>query len=379
MTLLIIYVAIALGVSFLCSVAEAVLLSVSTAYTSVLEKKGKRSGKLLRAMKQDVDRPLSAILTLNTIAHTAGAAGAGAQATVVYGSSALGIFSAILTLLILVFSEIIPKTLGAHYWRQLAPITAHALHWMIILLYPFVVMAQKLTGSLTHGPNIKGFNREEFAVMAEIGESEGQLEDRESRILRNLLRLRDMRAKDVMTPRPVVFSLPQRLTVQDFFTDHENEPFSRIPIYAETQDQVTGFVLRSDLISAQLRGEAINSLSEYRRELPALVGAISLLRVFEDMLEQHAHMMLVVDEYGGVEGLISQEDIFETLLGMEIVDEVDKTSDMQKLARRYGRRRERAMGLKRDDEVLNDSSSSDDFESGTDNDIHASDNTSNKN
>ena len=217
-------------------------------------------------------------------------------------------------------------------------------------------MAQKITGGLTHGPSIKGFNREEFSVMAEIGESEGQLEDRESRILRNLLRLRDMRAKDVMTPRPVVFSLPEALTVQDFFNDHEHEPFSRIPVYAETQDQVTGFVLRSDLISAQLRGEAINSLREYRRELPALVGAISLLRVFEDMLEQHAHMVLVVDEYGGVEGLVSQEDIFETLLGMEIVDEVDKTSDMQKLARRYGRRRERAMGLKRDDESSDDGS-----------------------
>lgn len=354
MTLLIIYVAIALGVSFLCSVAEAVLLSVSTAYTSVLEKKGKRAGKLLRVMKQDVDRPLSAILTLNTIAHTAGAAGAGAQATVVYGSSALGIFSAILTLLILVFSEIIPKTLGAHYWRQLAPVTAHTLHWMIILLYPFVVLAQKLTGSLTHGQSLKGFNREEFAVMAEIGEIEGQLEDRESRILRNLLRLRDMRAKDIMTPRPVIFSLPESLTVQEFFSGHEHEPFSRIPIYADTQDQVTGFVLRSDLISAQLRGEAVHLLADYRRDLPALVGAISLLRVFEDMLAQHAHLMLVVDEYGGVEGLISQEDIFETLLGMEIVDEVDKISDMQKLARRYGRLRKRAMGLKREEEPVDD-------------------------
>ena len=377
MTLLIIYVAIALGVSFLCSVAEAVLLSVTTAYTSVLEKKGKRAGKLLRDMKQDIDRPLSAILTLNTIAHTAGAAGAGAQATVVYGSSALGVFSAILTLLILVFSEIIPKTLGAHYWRQLAPVTAHALRWMIILLYPFVVLAQKLTSSLTHGQSLKGFNREEFAVMAEIGEIEGQLEDRESRILRNLLRLRDMRAKDIMTPRPVIFSLPESLTVQEFFSGHEHEPFSRIPIYADTQDQVSGFVLRSDLISAQLRGEAVHRLADYRRDLPALVGAISLLRVFEDMLAQHAHLMLVVDEYGGVEGLISQEDIFETLLGMEIVDEVDKISDMQKLARRYGRLRKRAMGLKREEVPADDSAKKSAKDSADEGDDIAGDNTDN--
>jgi CBS domain containing-hemolysin-like protein len=345
MTLLLIYILLAVGVSFICSVAEAVLLSVTTAYTSLQEQEGKRSGIYLRKLKDDIDRPLSAILTLNTIAHTAGAAGAGAQATVVWGSSVLGVFSAVLTLLILVFSEIIPKTLGAHYWRQLAPLMAHVLHWMIVLLYPFVWLAQRITGSLTHGETLKGFSREEFAVMADLGEMEGELGDYESRILKNLLLLRELQVKDVMTPRPVVFSLPQEITVGEFYTKHEHEPFSRVPIYAENQDQVTGFVLRSDLLTAHARGEEARPLIAYRRELPALIPTISLLRAFEQMLTLHAHLMLVVDEYGGVEGLVSLEDIFESLLGLEIVDEADKTTDLRRLAKRFAKRRNRAMGL----------------------------------
>jgi CBS domain containing-hemolysin-like protein len=345
MTLLILYISLALGVSFLCSVAEAVLLSVTTAYTHLLEQEGKHSGVLWRELKQDVDRPLSAILTLNTIAHTVGAAGAGAQAAVVFGSHMLGVFSAVLTFLILVFSEIIPKTLGAFYWRGLAPSIAYLLRWMVILLYPFVLMSNWLTSLIARREPLRGLSREEFSVMAELGGMEGELEDHESRLLRNVLLLREMRVKDVMTPRPVLFTLPEDLTVAEFFHEHEKEPFSRIPIYGANQDQVTGFVLRADLISAQGRGETQQALKHYRRELPALVAAIDLLRAFEVMLEQSTHMMLVVDEYGGVDGVITLEDIFETLLGMEIVDEKDRTKDMQRLARRLARRRSRAMGM----------------------------------
>ncbi len=345
MTLLILYVCLALGVSFICSVAEAVLLSVTTAYTRLLEQDGRKAGERLRLLKQDVDRPLSAILTLNTIAHTVGAAGAGAQAAVVFGSNMLGVFSAVLTFLILVFSEIIPKTLGAFYWRQLAPAISFLLEWMIILLYPFVAMSNWITRLISHRKPLKGLSREEFSVMAELGEMEGELEDHESRILRNLLALRDTRVKDVMTPRPVLFSLPEELTVGEYSRDHGDEPFSRIPVYGQNQDQVLGFVLRSDLISAQGRGETQQMLKQYRRELPALVGAIDLLRAFEVMLEQGTHIMLVVDEYGGVDGVITLEDVFETLLGTEIVDEKDRTADLQRLARRLGKRRTRAMGI----------------------------------
>lgn len=356
MTLLLIYVGIALGVSFLCSVAEAVLLSVTTAYTSLLEQEGRPSGKLLRELKHDINRPLSAILTLNTIAHTAGATGAGAQAAVVFGSSLLGVFSAVLTFLILVFSEIIPKTLGATYWRQMAPVTAHALRWMILLLYPFVVMSGWLTSKISHRRTLRGLSREEFAVMAEIGETEGELADHESRILRNLLELRNLKVKDIMTPRPVMFTLQQDLRVAEYFSDHGGEPFSRIPLYGENQDQVTGFVLRSDLFTAKGGGETYQPLSHYRRPLPALVGAIDLLRALEVMLERGAHMMLVVDEYGGVDGLVTMEDVFESLLGIEIVDEMDRTVDMQRLARRIARKRRDFMGLasKGDAEVVDE-------------------------
>ncbi|TXS93572.1 CNNM domain-containing protein [Parahaliea aestuarii] len=345
MTLLMIYVGLALGVSFLCSVSEAVLLSVTTAYTHLLEQNGRPAGKRLRTLKQDIDRPLSAILTLNTIAHTVGAAGAGAQATVVFGSHMLGVFSAVLTFLILVFSEIIPKTLGAFYWRQLAPPVSLMLQWMIILLYPLVKMSNWLTSLIAKSKPLRGLSREEFVVMAELGEIEGQLEDHESRILRNLLLLRETRVRDVMTPRPVLFSLPEELSVADYIEHHADNPFSRVPVYAANQDQVTGFVLRSDLILAHGRGEGQQALSHYRRTIPALVAAIDLLRAFEVMLDQSTHIMLVVDEYGGVDGLLTQEDIFETLLGLEIVDERDRTVDLQQLARRMASRRARAMGL----------------------------------
>lgn len=345
MTLLLIYVGLALGVSFLCSVAEAVLLSVTTAYTRLLEQEDRPAGQRLRALKQDIDRPLSAILTLNTIAHTVGAAGAGAQAAIVFGSNMLGVFSAVLTFLILVFSEIIPKTLGAFYWRQLAPPVSLMLQWMIVLLYPLVKMSNWITKLISHRKPLRGLSREEFAVMAELGEMEGQLEDHESRILRNLLLLRETRVRDVMTPRPVVFSLPQKMTVADYIANHEDNPFSRVPVYGSDQDKVTGFVLRADLILAHGRGETGHPLEQYKRELPALVAAIDLLRAFEVMLEQSTHIMLVVDEYGGVDGIITLEDVFETLLGMEIVDEVDRTVDLQQLARKLARQRSRAMGL----------------------------------
>lgn len=348
MLLLTIYIFIALGFSFICSIAEAVLLSVTTGYISLLEVDGKKVGKTWRHLKDDIDKPLSAILTLNTIAHTAGAAGAGAQATVVFGSAALGIFSAVLTLLILVFSEIIPKTLGATYWRELAPVTANVLRWLVIALYPFVLMSKKLTGSLSHDNTLTGFSRDEFAALAEQGGKEGQLEGSETRILRNLLLLRDMPVKEVMTPRPVIFSLEQNSLVSEFCEQHHAEPFSRIPVYEQTPDNVIGFVLRSDLMLAQVNGEGDQVLKKYLRELPALSEVTTLMSAFELLAEQRSHLALIVNEYGVVVGLVTLEDIFETLVGIEITDEVDKTTDLQQLARRFGRRRARSYGLDED-------------------------------
>ncbi len=345
MLLLITYILIALGFSFLCSIAEAVILSVTTAHIALLEKKGKSAGKQLRTLKADINQPLAAILTLNTIAHTVGAAGAGAQAAVVFGNAYVGIASAILTLLILIFSEIIPKTLGAHYWRQLAPLTAYALKGLVVILYPFVKLSELLTKGLTQGPTLVGFSRNEFVAMADLSAREGQLVQQESTILKNLLRLRKTLIADAMTPRTVVFSLPQQLRVEDFFQKYEQIRFSRIPIYAETQDQVTGFVLRSELLLAQARGNTDNPLMEYSRPLPALLAKMSLAQAFDEFMRLRAHIMLVVDEYGGLKGLLTLEDLLETLLGLEIVDEGDNEVDMQQLARQLWKRRAKEMGL----------------------------------
>lgn len=345
MLLLITYVLVALVFSFLCSIAEAVMLSVTMPHIVLMEQKQKSSGAILRGMKTEVGRPLAAILTLNTIAHTVGAAGAGAQATVVFGDAYVGIASAVLTLLILVFSEIIPKTIGARYWRELAPITAHGLRLLIWLLYPFVKLSELLTGSLAHGPTLNGFSRSEFAAMADLSTREGLLAQQESAILKNLLLMRVTQVRDAMTPRTVVFSLPESMRVEEFFHRYDNSPFSRIPIYREHPDQISGFVLRSDLLLAQARGNSANLLKSYTRPITPVPETLSLSLVFDRFLQLRTHIMLVIDEYGGMKGVLTLEDVLETLLGMEIVDERDKTVDMQQLARKLWQKRAKEMGL----------------------------------
>ena len=349
MSLLIAYILIALVFSFLCSIAEAVILSVSTAYIALAEQEGKASGTLLRELKEDVNKPLAAILTLNTIAHTVGAAGAGAQAAVVFGSGYVGATSAVLTLLILILSEIIPKTLGAHYWRSLAPVTGYGLKGLIWVLYPFVKLSEKLTGGLTHGTILTGFSRGELAAMAEVSAQEGQLAQQESRIVKNLFLLRETRVKDAMTPGTVVFSLPGTMRVEEFFHRYDHVRFSRIPVYGDDRDSVKGFVLRSDLLLAQARGNVDSLLENYAREIPVLLDSMSLSQAFDRYMQLRAHIMLVVDEYGGMKGVLTLEDVLETLLGLEIVDEGDQTVDMQKLARRLWKRRAEEMGLETDE------------------------------
>lgn len=341
MALLITYVLIALVFSFLCSIAEAVLLSVTSAHIALLEKENKDSGRLLRSLKDNINKPLAAILTLNTIAHTIGAAGAGAQAQNIFGNSYLAVSSAVLTLLILVFSEIIPKTIGAYYWKPLAPVTAHALKILVIILYPFVVLSEKLTVGFMEGPKLNGFSREEFAVMADLSENEGQIKPQESVILKNLLFLSDIPVFEILTPRPVICSLSENDTVEEFFHKHEQMRFSRIPIYKGNESEnISGFVLRSDLLLAQSHGDTATRLSNYSRPLQAIPKTTSVARALEEFIKINAHIMLVVDEYGGVEGLVTLEDLMETLLGVEIVDEGDKTIDMQKFAKKLAKKKQ---------------------------------------
>ena len=354
MLLLIIYILIALGFSFICSIAEAVLLSVTVGYIAVLERENKPSGMLLRKMKEDINSPLAAILTLNTIAHTVGAAGAGAQATAVFGNAYLGIVSAILTLLILIFSEIIPKTLGAHYWQSLAPLTANFLRALVWVLYPFVKLSEYLTRSITNGPSLKGFNRDELAAMAELSWQDGFLAKQESKILLNLLSLHEVKVEDAMTPQPVMFTISAEMTVGEYCEQHENERFSRIPVYEVNPEEITGFVLLNDLLLAQARGETDEQVSRYKRELPAVMHGFSLTQAFDQLLQQHAHILLVVDEFGGIQGILTLEDVLETILGLEIIDEGDKSKDMRELARRFWRRRAKRKELKPDYKISNE-------------------------
>jgi CBS domain containing-hemolysin-like protein len=349
MTLLLVFVLIALVFSFLCSIAEAVLLSVTPAYVALLEREGKPAASILRSLRAQIHRPLAAILTLNTIAHTVGAAGAGAQAAVVFGSAYLGIASAILTLLILVFSEIIPKTMGARHWRRLASGTAYGLRLLVWLLYPFVLLSEKITGGTVEGNTLSGFSRSEFAAMAELSAEEGQLAKRESEILKNLMALRQIRVHDAMTPRTVMFSLPGATTVEEFFHKYDHVRFSRIPVFGEDPDKVDGFVLRGDMLLAQARGNSHKQLMMYRRDMPAIPETISLARAFNHLMQVESHIALVVDEYGDLQGLLTLEDILETLLGLEIVDEGDESIDMQDLARRQWRKRARKMGIENQD------------------------------
>lgn len=345
MTLLITYILIALIFSFLCSIAEAVILSITPAHIALMEKEGKPSAAALRQLKQQINQPLSAILTLNTIAHTVGAAGAGAQAAVVFGSASVGVVSAVLTLLILIFSEIIPKTLGAYYWRELAPITTYGLRGLVWLLYPFVVLSEKLTARFAERESRNGMSRREIQAVSKLSEQEGELSEQESTILDNLLRLRETQVSDAMTPRPVIFSLSDQLTVETFFHKYDHTPFSRIPIFHEKPEEITGFVFRSDILLAQARGNGQNLLSNYRREIVIVAESTTLSEAFDQFLRLRTHIMLVVDEYGSVAGILTLEDLLETLLGLEIVDESDRTIDMQQLARTLWRKRAEEMGL----------------------------------
>ncbi len=345
MTLLIFYVLLALGVSFLCSVLEAVLLSVTPSYVTMLKERGDRVAGRLEALKEDIDRPLAAILSLNTIAHTVGAAGAGAKATAIFGDVYVGVISAVLTLLILVLSEIIPKTLGAVYWKALTPPVVRVLQVVILLMWPLVKMSKGVTRFFAKGRKQRLISKAELKAMAELARDEGVFKEEESRILKNLLRFGSLHAGDVMTPRTVVFALPEAGSVGDVIQEHPNLRFSRIPVYRSDRDDVTGYVLKDELLLRAAQGARDLLLRKLRREMLVVPWAVSLSCLLDRMLERKEHIALVVDEYGGTAGVASMEDVVETLLGLEIVDEADSAVDMQALAREQWRRRARRLGI----------------------------------
>ncbi len=352
LTLLILYIALAIGVSFLCSIMEAVLLSVSPAYIGALESEKPVVAERLRKLKSDVDRPLAAILTLNTVAHTIGAAGAGAEAAAYFGNGAIGVFSAVLTLGILVLSEIIPKTLGAVYWRGLAPLVSRMLNPLIYLLYPLVLMSQWFAKLLTRGEKGGDVSREELAALANIGAEEGVFGNREARLFQSLLKFESLKVSDVMTPRTVMVAFPETATVDDLV--EAKRPFSRYPVYSTNHDEISGYVLLSDALGRVANDDHDTPLADLKRNLTAVPEDRSLLEAFEDLVDGREHIVLVVDEYGGTAGIATMEDVIETLLGLEITDETDKNEDMQVLARDRWRQRAGQLGLLDEDQAERD-------------------------
>lgn len=342
MGLLIFYLLLALAVSFLCSVLEAVLLSTPASFVNMKEREGAKSALLFKKLKQDIDKPLSAILSLNTVAHTVGAAGVGAQATAVFGEAYFGVVSAVLTILILVLSEIIPKTIGASYWRSLAMVSAKAMNWMIIICYPLVWLSERITKLLAPKQRELSVSREEVSAMVTIGAEEGTFKTKENKIIQNLIKLENVRAKDVMTPRIVVATASEDMTMRDFYTNKSFLQHSRIPIYSESKENITGYVLRQNVFEYLAEDKFMVRLADMKREIKVFIESKPITFIWEDMLMHKEHIALIVDEYGSFEGIVTMEDIIETIFGLEILDEKDNIEDMQQYAReRWAQRKEK--------------------------------------
>lgn len=332
MILLIFYLFLALFVSFLCSVMESVLLSTTLPFLNAKKENSRKSATLFIKLKSDIDKPLSAILSLNTVAHTIGAAGVGAQATMIFGETYFGIISAVLTLLILIFSEIIPKTIGARYWRQLALTSGVIIKYMIIITYPLVVLSNYITKLFSANTMEHTISREEISAMANIGTEEGVLEEKENKIIQNLVRLKTVKVTEVMTPRVVVAVADETMTLEDFLAKKEFLYFSRIPIYSKKMEDITGYVFRQTVFEKLAEKKTNLTLRDIRREIVVGHEFQTLMGLWEILLSKKEHIALIVDEYGGMAGVVTMEDIIETLLGLEIVDERDKVVDMQQYA-----------------------------------------------
>ena len=356
-SLLIFFVLLAIGVSFVCSLAESVLLSMTPSFIADVQETSPKKAEMLKSLKVDnIDQSLAAILTLNTVAHTLGSIGAGAQATIVFGSAWFGLFSALMTLAILFLSEIIPKTLGTVYWRQLSGLVAYFVRGIIMLLYPLIWFSERLTKLLVRGKEPQTFSRREFAALASIGEESGQIDPLESRIIRNLLAFGAIKVEVIMTPRSVMLAFEENKTVAELLVDRPKLTFSRLPIYDGDLDNITGFVLKTDMLLAKVNHAMHKPLTQFQRDITFVFSKMKLFDLLELMLKNRIHIAITVGEYGEVKGLVTLEDVFETLLGLEIVDEIDRVEDMQALARQMMDRRVERLGMKlSDDEQYEDS------------------------
>ncbi len=352
MTLLLIYLTIAIGVSFLCSILEAVLLSITPSYVEKLSNEHPRTGARLTKVRDRLDESLSSILILNTFAHTMGAAGVGSQALQIFGARWETPIAIVLTLIILYFSEIIPKTLGANYWRQLAIPASWIIGWLVKLVYPLVWTATRLTRLFNRQKNYR-VTKEEIIAMASLGHKGGNLGSQENEYLSNVLSLREKTTEDVLTPRTVVHMLQRNTTVSAALEISDTKKFSRMPVYGIDIDDIRGKVLRTDLYEAERSGHGSDPVDNYIRPIFRISEKLPVYQLLDLFIKKHAHLFLVDDEFGQTSGVVTLEDAIETLLGREIIDESDTVTDMQELAR--DKYRERLREIKRQTEAENDS------------------------
>ena len=334
MGLLLLYLFSALFLSFLCSILESVLLSTPMSFITMKENEGHKTARKLKGFKQDIDQPISAILSLNTIAHTVGAAGVGAQSNIIFGDEYFAVTSAVLTLLILVLTEIIPKTVGARYWRQLAMPVTNVIQVLVYLTYPLVTFSQFITKLVSTGKQSLSVSREEVSAMVDVAAEEGVFEKKENRMIQNLLKLDDITARDIMTPSSVVEMAEESMTLREFYANPDYNNYSRIPIYnEENDDYIRGYVLRQTILEKLAEDKFNLCLEDISRPILTFPETASVSTIWETLLAKKEHISVIIDEYGCFRGIVSLEDVIESMLGMEIVDEKDTVTDMQEFAR----------------------------------------------
>lgn len=339
MGLVIFYLLLALSVSFLCSVLEAVLLSTPMSFISMKEQEGAKSAPLMMRLKQNIDKPISAILSLNTIAHTVGSAGVGAEAVKVFGEVYFGVISAALTILILVISEIIPKTIGSYYWRQLAMPAARIIQGMIVISYPLVWLSEWLTRLIASEKQPLSVSREEVSAMVNVGTQEGVFENSENQMIQNLFKLNSITLFEIMTPRTVVITASEKTSLKEFYSNQMHRIYSRIPVYDDNPDFITGFVLKQTVLEELAEDHFNKQLKDVRRPILSYSEDALVSEVWEEMLKKKEHIAQVQNEYGCFLGVVTMEDIIETIIGQEIVDESDMVADLQAYAREKWQKR----------------------------------------
>ena len=341
MALLIAYLLGTLGISFLCSLLESVLMSTPLSFITMKKEQGYKPAEKFFKFKSDPDRPLAAILSLNTIANTLGAAAVGRQATILFGSTWFAIISALTTLLVLVFSEIVPKTIGTTYWKNLMGFVTSVISFLMVLMWPLVIMVQLITKMLSKNDDEATVSRDEVTAMANIGAEEGVIDSDENKVIQNIMKLDNVQACDVMTPRIVAMTAQENMTLKNFYKNETYLHFSRIPVYADSPEYITGYILLSDALEGLADDEFDKRLVELKRPISFFKEEDSCGHIWEELLKKHEQMALIIDEYGCFQGIITLEDIIETILGLEIIDENDQATDMQQFARERWERRQK--------------------------------------